>query len=345
MKKEYLFCILLSIGLAEQTARAQNARFSLYEMYTATLNPARTGSMSEDWRLSAIHREQWGGIGSRFMTTGISGEYVLRNLGMEKNTLGLGAFFTNDAMGEGILDTYTAGISLAYHHFFGAFERGRIDLGLQGAFHQYSIDLSGFRFGNQYEFFSFNPALSSGEPTADEQWSNTTLGTGANFKYRFSSTLSLAVGTAVYHFLGKKKSIYRNSVRQNELWVLHGLVNKRLRKKLSIMPHWQLLYQGGAYSLLTGMRWAYDLPFEKPLIVLAGLAYRYDDAMVFSAGLRWKRIQVMAAYDLTTSGLGELREIPSLGKGGLGAFEIGLTWSGWKNPAGDRRVALPCNTF
>ena len=72
MKKIILICFAVFVGLI--TKAQVDPHFSQYYVYPSWLNPALTGAIDGDYRVSAIYRNQWGNIANGFSTIGLSGD-------------------------------------------------------------------------------------------------------------------------------------------------------------------------------------------------------------------------------------------------------------------------------
>jgi hypothetical protein len=82
--------------------------FSQYYVYPSWLNPALTGAIDGDYRVSAIYRNQWGNIANGFSTIGLSGDFVTN-----KN-LNFGGSVLQQTAGNGGFTYTTAHASIAY---------------------------------------------------------------------------------------------------------------------------------------------------------------------------------------------------------------------------------------
>jgi hypothetical protein len=69
MKKIFKTAVLLFATSAMfKSAQAQDPHFSQYYVYPSWMNPALTGVFDGDYRVSAIHRRQWGNVSSPYTT-------------------------------------------------------------------------------------------------------------------------------------------------------------------------------------------------------------------------------------------------------------------------------------
>ena len=145
MKKLLLaFATVLSLQAA-----AQDVHFTQYFTSPLTLNPANTGLVNCDWRVSGNYRSQWGSVNSTPYVTGtISYDMALLKGKLNGDALGFGVLGLYDKSGTGALQNITAGLSLAYHKRLSQNEEKpqNLSIGVQGFFVQKSIDFNKLKF-------------------------------------------------------------------------------------------------------------------------------------------------------------------------------------------------------
>lgn len=84
--KLYTFIFLL--GISKFVSGQVDPHFSQYYMNPLWLNPALTGAIDGDFRVSAIHRQQWRNISDPFVTTALSADaHINESLNIGLNLL------------------------------------------------------------------------------------------------------------------------------------------------------------------------------------------------------------------------------------------------------------------
>ena len=196
--------ILLGVSAAlvlTSSVHAQDAHFTQYFASPLTLNPALTGLVQCDLRVSANYRNQWASVSSNPYTTA-SLSYDMATLKGKLNNgsaLGIGILAMYDRAGQGALTNINVGLSVAYHLALGVEKRHTISLGVQGVLVQKSIDFNKLDFEDE-----FNPNTGVAEYTTGEFTGNTDLNYpdfNAGFMYsgRVSDHATAYAGFSYYH--------------------------------------------------------------------------------------------------------------------------------------------------
>lgn len=340
MKK---FLILIFCLAAGYFSKAQNLHFSQYQMFPLALNPALTGNTDADFRIAAIHRQQWKTFNTLFETTGISAESSLKNILLPKNKLGVGLAFINDDQGSIIKDIHL-GLSLAYHHVFGANNRAQLSFGVQGNYRQTQIDYTSLQFGDQYEYFEFNPNLATSESLTNDLYGNISLNAGIAISYVLSPKTRIDGGLAIFNMLKPGNSALGFSGKTIAGALAHVGVNFKLNERLSTYPNLRVIYQGGGFNAIVGNELGYLISPNQRIKLYAGAYYRYRDAAIISGGLQWKDLKIMGAYDFTVSGFNSVKSALENNKN-AGAFEIALILELQKSQTSTIPVTVPCKIF
>src|SRR4051794_30683737 len=112
--KKILTLIAVIVSGYFSTTIAQDVHFSQFFNTPAATNPALTGFMRTDFRLSAIYRTQWRTLNTPFNTVAFSGDmnFVPEKLNGDK--IGVGLFVFNDQMGSDVLTNNSVFGSLSY---------------------------------------------------------------------------------------------------------------------------------------------------------------------------------------------------------------------------------------
>src|SRR5436189_2259979 len=100
--RKLLVCICAL--LASQLLKAQDPHFSQFFASPLTLNPAFTGKFDGQWRVAAIHRDQWPSIPKAYVTTAASFDFgILKNKIPEGDIFGIGFSGLSDQSADAAL--------------------------------------------------------------------------------------------------------------------------------------------------------------------------------------------------------------------------------------------------
>ncbi len=322
MKKIVSSTLLLLPFLLFQSVKAQvDPHFSEYYVYPSWLNPALTGAIDGDYRVSAIYRNQWSGISNAFSTVGISGELVTN-----KN-INIGGSIMQQTAGEGGFTYLTANASIAYTGIkFGKQGYQRIAIGFQGGILQRRINPSKFQLGDQWNpITGYNPNTVSSDIFS--KTSSTVFDAGAGAVYFDADPnkkANLYVGFSAFH-ITQPKDPFTSGPTLSTIpirYTLHGGVKLALSDVLSLTPNLLYLKQGTAEEKMVG---AYaQLKANDETDVLLGVNYRVNDAISPFAGFYYKSMVVGLSYDVYNSDLGKA-------VANTNSFEISISFTGHKS--------------
>jgi type IX secretion system PorP/SprF family membrane protein len=310
--------VVLSCSLAARKAAAQaDPHFTQYYVYPSWTNPALTGAFDGQYRISGIHRTQWGSVSTPYSTQGVSAEFAT-----EKD-MNFGISILNQTAGDGGYRYTTAYGSLAYTGVrFGPTENHRVVLGLQAGFIQRRFDASKLTFGDQWNpITGYNP----GNITADILKNNSTssFDAGAGILY-FDATpgkkANFYAGYAASHITKPKDDFSGADDKTLPMrHTIHAGVRLKLSDMLSLTPNALYLRQGSAQEKMIG---AYaQLKAGIQTDFLLGANYRFDDALTPFVGFTHKQFVLGVSYDVNTSDLGKLVK-------GSNSFEVSLSFVG-----------------
>jgi len=303
-------------------AKAQvDPHFSEYYVYPSWLNPALTGAIDGDYRISAIYRNQWGSIASGFSTIGLSGDVVTN-----KN-LNFGASILQQTAGNGGYTYLTAYASVAYTGVrFGLEGNQRLVFALQGGLIQRRFNTSKFQLGDQWTpSAGYSPSTVTSDIIASP--SSSTFDAGAGIAYYDASPnkkANLFLGFSASH-LTQPDDRFTSGATKGRLpirYTAHGGVKLNLGSGFSITPNLLYLRQGTAEEKMAG---AYaQVRATDNVDVMLGANYRFKDAIVPFAGFYYKSFTLGLSYDINSSDLGRAA-------GSANSFELSLSWTGRKN--------------
>lgn len=326
-------CIVMLMCFFSSSMRAQvDPHFSQYYVYPAWLNPALTGAIDGDYRVSGIYRSQWGNVSSPFSTPGISADVVTN-----KN-MNFGAGIMNQTAGGGGYNYLNGYLSMAYTGLrFGKNGTQQISLGYSVGIINRRFNPSKFQYGDQWNSVTGYSASNPGSESLSNS-SATTFDIGAGAVYYDAAPgkkANLFLGFSANH-LTQPEDPFISSGTNTKLpirYTAHGGVRLRLSETVSLIPNLLYMRQGDAEEKMAG---AYaQFRANETTNVLLGANYRVDDAVVPFAGIGFKNYVIGASYDINTSDLGNLVKSAS-------SFEISFSYTGRKKNSTKEPVEFIC---
>lgn len=338
---------LLFIGFS---VIAQDLHYSQYFQNKVSLNPAMTGMFDQDYRVSAIHRNQWTGLNSSFISSTAGIEVNFKEGKLVRDKVGLGVYAVNDQLGEGVITNNSVFLSGAYRHTLDHHKHHHVSLGAQAGFLTKAIDPSGFQFGNQYEHWIFNSSVPHLEDLSNLRVSYLDLELGAFYQGTLSNVLSVESGVSLFEAttpletIAVVDSLQDYSIGSRLVWTVGAAYD--LTHQLTLYPKLMIVGQKGAGEVSLGMLAGYDVFASEQVILYGGVFMRAKDAVILMTGLRYKEIEIMGSYDMTTSGLSNLEGVEGITRSGKGnAFEVSVNFLGVLNKAVPAKYTVPCGIF
>jgi type IX secretion system PorP/SprF family membrane protein len=291
---------LLLLVCASRVNAQVDPHFSQYYAYPLWLNPALTGIVDGDFRLTGNFKDQWTGVGKGYRTAAVSADFRTS----DKVSLGFNAI--NQAAGSAGYNYLAAYGSFGYQIALSNSGYHRLNFGLQAGVINRGFRADQLQFDNQY-----NPGMGY-DPTMPsfENFSNTSAtvfdASAGVFYYNGtpSNTVNLFAGAAVAH-LAPAKDPFANSDGLNSRIPVRITAHAGLRIRaadfLDLTPHAVFIRQSQNQIRAAGMNMEFKLQQEYSLII--GGMYRLNDAAVGNAGLHLKNFLIGVSYDYGTSPL------------------------------------------
>ncbi|OQP65191.1 hypothetical protein A3860_16085 [Niastella vici] len=312
--------LLLMTLVTAITGHSQtDPHFSQYYAYPLWLNPALTGAIDGNYRVTAMYRSQWGGISNPFSTPGVSADIVTnKNVSLGLNIMNLRA----GSIGYGYLTGYA---TMAYN-------------GVRFGYHQISM---GMAFG------VINRRFDPGKFTTGSMWNPNTGYTNETFSEPLAKTSAIAfdagVGAVYYDGTPGKKANFFGGISAYHLTqpqdpflsgdtashgkmpmrlTAHGGLKFNVNEDVSITPNLLYMRQGKSEEKMIG---AYaQMRVNETTDFLLGANYRFKDAVSPYVGVYYKNYMISASYDVNMSDLGKVA-------GNANNFEISITLIGRKS--------------
>jgi len=316
--KHTLFAVLL-ITL-QYTGKAQvDPHFSQYYVYPMWLNPALTGSMEGNYRVTAIYRNQWAGISNPFSTAGLSAD-----MSTSKN-INLGVNILDQTAGSVGYQYLNGDISVSYSGVrFGAKGQHHVSFALKGGLISRKIDPSKFQGTDQWTTgIGYNPTAGSG-PEVLARTSSTVFDAGAGVSYydgSLNKKVNFFAGFSADHITQPEDPFFNSGTKQKlpARYTLHGGARISLAGGSAfLVPNALYMTQGNATETMLGAY--FQLPAGGVTDVMLGANYRFNDAVVPFAGIYYRQLMIGLSYDVNASTLGNYTTANS--------FELSVTFMG-----------------
>ncbi len=283
IKKLLLILSVLSVGSADLLA--QDPGFTQFYANPLYLNPAFAGT-ARCPRICMNYRNEWPGLNNAYITYSASYDQHVDNL-----SGGIGILATSDRAGDGTLTTNR--ISGIYSYQLNVNREFSMKFGLEGTYHQKSLDWSKLTFGDMIDRrrgFVWN--------TNEIQVRNKVQGIdvsagmlGYSKRYFF--------GFAAHHINQPEEGfIQQTGVKLPIKFTGHAGAMIPLEKGMESYISPNILYQRQQDFQQLNL----GLYFVKNQIV-GGVWYRNQDAFIVLIGIQTKNFKVGYSYDVTVSKL------------------------------------------
>jgi type IX secretion system PorP/SprF family membrane protein len=333
---------------------AQDLHYSQFYNYSMAINPALTGRIREDFRISAIYRNQWKQANATFATTSISGDMNFISIPKFLDKMGAGLIVTNDELPNGIFKNQSAYASVAFHKSLGTFKRHRVSLGIQGGYVRKNVSKNGLYTRSDVENFQ--------APTGNFQSTDATVSGASSFGYgdvnggafwdfTVNKALELSAGISAFNLTKPNDYIYKNIAQGDASQLPRRYIGTlsasyHLSKRVTLLPAVMYMNQAYASDLNMGLAAGYHFNQKKDITALLGVWYRNSDAFIVMAGMKIKNYKVAFSYDATTSDLNDVKKATNVKDNAvIGAYEITITYVGFLKRALPNDVTIPCRFF
>lgn len=331
-------CVL---GFLIPVGYGQDLHFSQFFNNPLLTNPANTGFIPDaDYRLGASYRNQFSNIMSvPYKTMSIYGDaQVFRNK-IETGWMGLGGVILHDVAGTGSLTSTKMYGSVAYHQMLGL--SSLLTAGFNVGWANKRIDQSKLTFPDQFDGKFFDgSAPTSGRDLLNNSTSYFDMQAGLNYAYFPTQDIYINAGYSIQHINEPKETFFDDNndsrLAPRQIAFLNGIF--KLNDQVIINPNIYYTRQASSSELMLGMNAAYNLSGDGSKQIIAGLYYRYQDAVIPMVGLEINNIRFTFSYDVTTSSLRNFNQ-------SMGASEFNILKKGFYNDYnGDRKQTL-CPSF
>ena len=314
--KTGLLLLTLASGI---TGHSQtDPHFSQYYAYPLWLNPALTGAIDGNYRVTAMYRSQWGGVSNPFSTPGISADIVTnKNVSLGLNIMNQRAGNIGYSYMTGYATMAYNGVRFGYH---------QISMGMAFGAINRRFDPSKFQSGDQWsQYTGFDPTR-NGTPETLSKTSAIAFDAGVGAVYYDGTPgkkANLFGGISAYHLTQPQDPFLANGNEKMPMRLTaHGGLKYNVNENVSITPNVLYMRQGNSQEKMVG---AYvQMRVDETTDFLLGANYRFKDAFCPYTGVYYKNYMISVSYDVNTSDLGKVA-------GNANNFEISLTLIGRKS--------------
>ncbi|WP_316746764.1 PorP/SprF family type IX secretion system membrane protein [Pedobacter gandavensis] len=298
--KNLIRIIILSAFLnlgAERVMAQVDPHFSQYYANPLWLNPAMTGVIDGDYRVSINAKQQWGSIANSFLTGGASFD-----MAPVKN-LAFGGMILNQNAGDIGYNHLSALASAAYRIHFGQTGLNMINFGVQAGIINKSFNASKITLGSQFNpETGYDPGFGIGE----NYGATNTLVPDVNVGVMYfdgnpDQTVNVFGGAMAAHLTRPVDKFLGADVKMPIRYAAHGGARVRVTDMLDITPNALYMKQGTAKETSIGAYAKVMVNTETDLMF--GTNYRVDDAAIAFFGVNIKNMVIGVSYDFNTSSL------------------------------------------
>ena len=335
-----IFFLLFTSVIVGEKSHAQDLHFSQFFNNPLLTNPANTGFIPDaDYRLGASYRNQYSNIMSvPYKTMSIYGDaQVFRNK-IENGWMGLGGVILRDVAGSGSLTSTQIYASVAYHQMLGL--SSLLTAGFNLGWANKRIDQSKLTFPDQFDGQFFDATLPTSAQLLNNSVSYFDMQAGLNYAYFPTEDIYINAGYSIQHVNRPKETFFEDNdaarLALRHIGFLNGIF--KMNDKVIINPAAYYTTMAGASEFVLGMNAAYNLSGDGNQQIIAGLFYRYGDAIIPMVGLQISNIRFTFSYDVTMSSLKNYNH-------SLGAEEFNILNKGFYSQFnGDKKQTL-CPVF
>lgn len=342
MKKRNILLIggLLSMGLS---LRAQDLHFSQFFNSPLLTNPANTGFIPDgDYRLGVNYRNQWASITAfPYKTMSAFGDWQTMQNQDNTGWLGIGGVILRDVAGTSVLTSTKVYGSVAYHQMINA--GSLVSLGFNVGWANKQINTSNLTFPSQWNGKFFDVHQTTTAPKLDRNNINyLDMQVGMNYAYFPTNDIYVNAGFSAMHVNRPKESFFNDeSGVNNRVPVRYtGFLNGsfKLNDRFIVNPNVYGSFQANAWEVVGGLNAHYNASGDGEKVLIAGVYYRYKDAIIPMVGLGFKDLTFTFSYDVTTSSLSNFNN-------GRGGFEFSLIKQGVVDRYNGNRRESMCPSF
>ena len=336
---------ILGVGLALALYLqpfAQDLHFSQFMNSPLVTNPANTGFIPEgDYRLGVNYRNQWSSIMSvPYKTMSAFGDIQIMPNVDNTGWVGVGGLVLRDVAGSGNLTSTKIYGSIAYHQMINA--GSLLSMGFNVGWTNKQINVSNLKFPDQFDGKFFDNKLPTSVVLDKNNINYVDIQAGMNYAYFPDDMTYLNAGYSIMHINRARESFFEpQSGVDNRIAMRHNaFINGsfKLNDQWIVNPNVYFSYQAKSYEIVGGVNAHYNLSGDGEKILIGGVYYRHQDAVIPMIGLGLKDYTFTFTYDATISTLQNYNNT-------RGAFEFSLIKQGAFDRYNGNRKQSMCPSF
>lgn len=298
MKKLLPIYFLLLLAFANKVSAQVDPHFSQYYAYPLWLNPALTGVMDGDVRLTGNVKDQWASVPDHYRTAAFSGDF------RTSDKVALGFNVLDQQAGSAGYNYLAAYGSFAYQIPLSANKYHNLKFGIQAGLINRSFNPDKLQLDNQYNSATggYDPTLPSFETFTSTN--STVFDASAGIFYyngNPESNVNLFLGGSVAHLAPIKDTTSATGFagKVPYRYTAHGGLRIRASDVIDITPHAIYILQQKNQIRAAGVN--VEFKFQSDYSFIIGGMYRVDDAAVGNVGFHLGSMMIGVSYDYTTS--------------------------------------------
>ena len=318
-KLKLLLLLLLPLVLA-----AQDFHLTQHDVASHYFNPALTGvyfGEQASYKIYSDYRTQWRSLGTRpYSTYYLAYDMPYSNWGKD---FGVGAYVIHNRNRKGGLNTLNFMPSASYNITGKTEGPHNLSVGLQMGIIYKSFDPNSFNYESQYNGDNgFDQSISSGETFSKTSMLKFDANMGVFYKYKKAEWKAQPWGGfSVFHVTRPNQSLSRFEKDKMPMrWTLRAGADWKLNEEITLFPMLLYMNSAKAYELNIGCLGFYKMK-ETKYEIIGGLNYRWKDAFILQAGMKYEQHIFKISYDINTSYLNNYTN-------GRGGFEFAIILTG-----------------
>lgn len=310
--------VLILFSLLSWAATAQDVHYSQFYMAPLDLNPALTGVMNCNQRLSANYRNQWASVlrDKAFQTFNVA--YDARIPVGRYDYFGIGGSVWGDQAGSLKLRTNQLTGSFSYSKKMGGYRKkaNYLVMGADLAVGQRGINMQDAQWGSQNNNGTFDPTIGSGENIfVRDNFVYADVSAGLLWFSVFDENNNFYIGGAYDHINRANQSFTDGKfVPKPSKFTIHTGGEFQVRDRISLLPGLVTFLQGPYMQINggTSMRFSLSSNRRSTEALQFGLWSRFGnkvdggmlmDAIILSTRFDYQNFSIGFSYDMNTSAL------------------------------------------
>jgi len=330
MKLFRRFVFFLAVMAGTYSLSAQDFHKSLYNMMPLSVNPAYTGDFEGSFRISGMYKDQ---TNSTYKTPSFSVDVPIIMV-RKRDWLSAGISFDSDTAGELKFGTTRSLLSVSYHlsldkkgkdYFILGYQFGSDNVKIRDKDAAIQIDANDNIISN----------LDSENPT-----SNSISNIGLMYRSQLDKNTMLNIGAAYLYVIRQGRNVASSAVGNDDKrpseFVVHGLIDRNIDKKLSIHPSFMIRSRGteGTEVMVQAMA-GYLFRPDLALRLKGGIGYDLDQGPALLLGADYGEWRFGLSFEFPIYGIAEATN--------FGGFEISASKiiNVYKKPAVEPTICCP----